>query len=178
MSADDLNKVSYLIIKKYSYQAFLLLIIITVIFCNSYQIWAYLAPNQSYPLKVTYLGTFTYVGMPQSEFTRGSIIKIEVKIEHAIEYLTPSNTSLPYVSSQQYSLFLIVSDPEGNPITFHTRVGSLSAAESLHYHFDNIYLPSNLPTGKYTYKILIWTTSLPEGGPLSSEIAQEEFILT
>jgi hypothetical protein len=140
-------------------------------------LFAYLPPKPEYRLNVSSIGTYTSYGTPQDNFIRGSLIDIKARVEHAIEYITSDNVSIPYEDSQQYTIFITISDPKGNPIGIYSTIGSLSAAESWQYTYRK-YLPPELPSGEYTYKVLIWTESLPLGEPLTPMIAEDTFTLT
>jgi hypothetical protein len=140
-------------------------------------LFAYVAPKPEYPLNITSMDTYTSFGIPQNNFIRGSLIEIKARVEHAIEYITPSNVSIPYEDSQYYIVFITISDPNGNPISIYSTVGSLSAAESWQHTYRK-YLPPDLPSGEYTYKVLVWTNSLPLGEPLTPLIAEDTFTLT
>ena len=129
-------------------------------------LFAFIAPEQGKPLRITRYATTDRVGTPKTSFTRGEMVIVNATVEMATAYYY--NTYYYYYTTPTKYLYIVQILYGDTPVfigfIFHEIPPGGISTTGIGYS-----IPSNAPIGTYTVKIFLWSNWLDKGGVILGE---------
>ncbi|RLJ01883.1 MAG: hypothetical protein DRP11_03750 [Candidatus Aenigmatarchaeota archaeon] len=143
-------------------------------------LFAFIAPSQDFPLKVTSVATFDTSDASKTAFTRGSTVRIKATVEKATDYYYNYPTYYYYydfVGDTSYRIIITIMDGSRRPVFFKYTTKTISPGSSQVTSYD-YKIPSTASAGTYTIRVMVWSDWLPSGDALAPEAGEKTFEVT
>jgi hypothetical protein len=140
-------------------------------------LFAFIAPEEGKPLRITRYTTTDMVGTPKTTFARGEMVIVNATIEMATAYYYYYTYYYYYYTTSTKYLY-IVEILYGDTPVFIGFVGHEIPQGGTSTAGIGYSIPMNAPTGTYTVKIFLWSNWLNKGGVILGEGKTLEFQVT
>jgi len=153
-------------------------------------LFAFIAPSQKFPLRITAAGTFDTSDVSKTSFAIGDTVRIKATVEKATGYYYNSYTYYyPYTYydvnyyyyydsvDTTYRIIFAVMDDNNKPVPLKSEVETIWPGQSLVTSYDWT-IPSGASTGNYTIRVMAWSDWLPQGDALARKAKEAVFTVS
>ena len=146
---------------------------LTIIIAYTYigALLAFVAPSETFPLRVTELDTLDENNVTEVNFDIGDDVRVNVTVEKAEAYYINfpiSYDNVSFFGDTTFRIIVTILDEDRMPVSPPYSETSTIAPGSSSVFTYNYTIPPTAATGTYTIRAMVWSDWLPDGLALSN----------
>ncbi len=139
-------------------------------------LFAFVAPSRDLPLEIMQVQTLDTSNTTQTEFSKGTTVRINSTIEKALSYanIPWSYSYYDFVGDTSFKIIVSIANQNQVPVYLQSVQTSLSTGASKHIAID-YEISLSASSGIYTFQVMVWSDWLPDGLALSNSAWEGTF---